>query len=150
MGLEEIKQAIDLVKKSSRADFEGEKTEEIIGRAEEFLGLKFPPSYRQFLRELGCGDIAGKEFYGIIDENFEKSSIPNAIWLTYDERKHSALPKELVLIGQSIEGYYALDISNTDDEGECPVVDWVAPEVDPTTVAPDFGTFFLDEIRQLV
>jgi hypothetical protein len=29
--------------------------------------------YRRFLEELGCGDIAGEEFFGIIGDDFVNS-----------------------------------------------------------------------------
>jgi hypothetical protein len=148
MGMVELREAFRIIENSSNADFDGEKDEALIDRAEKFLGLKFPLTYREFLRTLGCGGIKGKEFYGVIDDDFESSSVPDAIWLTDDERKSSKLDRSLVLIGQSIEGYYALDTSRMKD-GECPVIDAlpVGKSKEFEIIAPDFGTFFLNEIR---
>lgn len=148
MGMVELQEAFRIIENSTSADFDGEKEEGLIDKAEKFLGLKFPTTYREFLKTLGCGGILGKEFYGVIDEDFESSSVPDAIWLTNDERKSSNLASSLVLIGQSIEGYYALDTARMKD-GECPVVD-ALPVGNPEefeVIAPDFGTFLLDEIR---
>jgi hypothetical protein len=64
----------------------------LVLKAESALGLKFPPTYRKFLLEYGCGNIFGMEFYGVVDDNFINSSIPDAIWITLNERKTSNLP----------------------------------------------------------
>jgi hypothetical protein len=148
MGMAELQEAFRIIENSSTADFDGKKDEALIDSAENFLGLKFPLTYREFLRTLGCGGIKGKEFYGVIDDDFESSSIPDAIWLTDNERKTSNLSKSLVLIGQSIEGYYALDTARMKN-GECPVVDAlpVGKPEEFEVIASDFGTFFLNEIR---
>jgi hypothetical protein len=55
------------------ADVVGERPEALVDPAEQTLGLRFPPSYRAFVRELGAGDAGGEEFYGVIDD-FENST----------------------------------------------------------------------------
>lgn len=46
-------------------DFFGGASEEDIRNAEEMLGLKFPQSYREFLKEYGSGGICGVEILGV-------------------------------------------------------------------------------------
>lgn len=152
MSMNDLHKAIRLVKKKGSGDFEGSKPLTLVQSAEKRLGAKFPPTYREFLLRLGCGDIGGREFYGIINENFDNSSIPNAIWLTLDERKISNLDPKLILISDSLEGYYALDTSHINESGECPVVDWIpnVPKTELEIVAPDFGKFFLDLIQEVM
>jgi len=58
----------------SLADYEAAR--ELVVQAEEALGSRFPHSYRSFVGELGAGDIAGEEFYGVIDDNFDSSGVP--------------------------------------------------------------------------
>ncbi|CAG9001018.1 MAG: hypothetical protein CENE_03026 [Candidatus Celerinatantimonas neptuna] len=131
-------------------DFEGEKDIALIEKAELALNLKFPPSYRIFLKTLGCGDIEGLEFYGLIDGNFESSSVPNAIWLTLYERKASALPDHLVLIYGVDDGtFYAVDTKITGLNGENPIVRYRADGV-TEKVADSFGSFLLSELKTIL
>lgn len=152
MGMEELNNAYELIKKNEGGFFKGQIEESLIVKAENFLGIKFPKTYRFFLKQSGCGSFRSKEFYGISTNNFENSSVPNGIWLTNDERKKTNLDKDLILIGQSIEGYYALDISKMDKNGECPVVDWHAGanRNNLEVIAEDFGSYFLNEINEVV
>ena len=72
---------------AAHGDFEEAKPETLIAAAERALEIKFPPSYRKFLLTFGCVDINGSEIYGVIDDNFENSAVPNGIWLTLNERQ---------------------------------------------------------------
>lgn len=148
MSFEDLEAAFDLINENG-GDFEGEKDEALIAKAEKALGLVFPPSYRKFLSKLGCGDIEGLEFFGLIGSDFENSSVPNAIWLTLDERK-SGLPDNLILIYAAGDGtYYALDTSQVDSERECQVVSYdVNGKIAP--VACDFGAFLLSELQTVL
>jgi len=151
VGVVELEEALRLIEGNAGGFFKGEIPEELIAKAELFLGVKFPESYKVFLRKKGCGSFLSKEFYGISSDKFENGSVPNSIWLTGDERKTSKLNHGLVLIGQSFEGYYALDTSRIKDN-ECPVVDAlpVGNSADFETVATDFGTFFLKQVQEVL
>ncbi|QHT52752.1 SMI1/KNR4 family protein [Serratia liquefaciens] len=71
MSLNDMKNAIDIINgKIDEADFDGPKDDALIKSAEKVLGLSFPITYRFFLENLGCGDIAGQEFYGLIKSDF--------------------------------------------------------------------------------
>lgn len=152
MSMSELLQAFDLAEANSGdADFDGPKDEKLIRSAEQALGLSFPTTYREFLLRLGCGDIMGLEFYGVINGDFENSSIPDAIWLTLDQRKSSSLPLNLVLIAETGEGgYYALDIQETSTE-ESEVVEWTpGTGASLESVSSDYGAFFLERITSVV
>ena len=152
MGMTELNNAYELIKNNKGGFFKGQIDENIIVKAENFLEIKFPKTYRFFLKQSGCGSFRSKEFYGISSNNFENSSVPNGIWLTHDERKNGNLDKDLILIGQSIEGYYALDTSKMDKNGECPVVDWYAgaDRNNLEIIAEDFGIYFFNEINEII
>ncbi len=93
--MNELEQAIRLIdQNAASADFEGPKSEELVRLAEGALGLTLPPTYREFVRRQGCGDIAGEEFYGVIKDDFENSTVPNGIWLTLNERRTANLSEE--------------------------------------------------------
>ena len=132
-------------------DFEGVKSEHLVAAAEGVLGIKFPPSYRLFLLEMGCGDINGLEIYGVINDKFENSTVPNGIWLTLNERKNIGLDRAYILIGDGGDGtYYALNTSNVNGSGECPVVRLSNDGKENEPVANSFGTYLLDAVKALV
>lgn len=101
---------------------EGASEEKIIS-AEKYLGVKFPESYKHFLKKYGECTIDCFEIYGITkDGDFVNGGIPNGIWLTMEERKAIDLPEELVIVYDTgMEFFFCLDMSEMKD-GECPVV----------------------------
>lgn len=96
MGMSELNQEIRLMETNSNLlDALGPRPEVLIEQAEAALNLRFPPSYRSFLKRYGTCAFGGSEYYGIVDDDFVNSSIPNGIWLTLVERKSSDLPSSL-------------------------------------------------------
>ncbi len=150
MSLDDYRIALaEVEQQGDAADFVGERPEGLIAEAEAALDVRFPPSYRAFVRDLGAGDIGGHEFFGVIDDEFEHSAVPNGIWLTLQERTDSDLPRSLVLVYATGDGsYYALDVGAGQDPGaeESPVVVWTpglsTSDQDPEVVASSFGEFF--------
>lgn len=97
------------------AYFVGAQPAELIERAEDALGCKFPLDYLEFVSRLGAGTFGSFEIYGLINSDFEHSAVPNAIWLTLDERRESKLPHNLLIIGDTGYGnYYVLQLSPND------------------------------------
>ena len=150
MSMEELNEGIRIVEANrSRGFFAGPRDPALITAAESALGGTFPPTYRAFLRHLGAGNFGASEFYGVIDDNFEDSEVPNGIWLTLRERTDSKLPKSFAVIGSTGDGsYYCLGLENGQ---ETPVVvldpGIPAAQQRPEVVAKDFGEFFLNEVR---
>ena len=143
-----IEKAIELILENG-GDFEGPKDLELIEKAELYLKINFPPSYKQFLSKLGCGDIEGQEFYGIINDDFENSCIPDAVWLTMSERQQG-LSEDLIIIGASGYGtYFALDTSKKNDAGENPVIEYMSG-CETRYIADSFGEFLLSEINSVL
>ncbi|MFZ5635878.1 MAG: SMI1/KNR4 family protein [Pseudomonadota bacterium] len=153
MSMGDLERALDLiVANMDRADFEGQKSEEIIASAEAALGVHFPATYRAFLSKCGCGDFAGHEFYGIIGDDFYNSGVPDAVWITLKEREESGLPNHLVVVYDQGDGaYYALDCFGSNVSGESPVVVWVPGASRKgdrlEVVAEDFGGLLLEKIQ---
>ena len=147
MGIEKYHRARELIAKAGGGDFVGPKPESLVARAEAALGLRFPPSYRQFLLELGAGDIAGFEVYGLIDDDFEDARVPDAIALTLEARK-SGLDARYILIGTLGDGSHdCLDSGHPDASGEVPVVQLSSEYEDPVTLADSFGEYLLVEVQ---
>ncbi|MCZ7567371.1 MAG: SMI1/KNR4 family protein [Ardenticatenaceae bacterium] len=133
-------------------DFIGPRPESLVRTAEQALGVTFPPTYRRFLLEYGAGGFGSSEIYGVIDENFEESSIPDAIWYTLTERKEVNLPNGLVVIyAVGDGGLYCLDLqSKKVDEAPVVVYEPGLPNEEQfyEVVAKDFGEFLLDLVQR--
>lgn len=149
MGMAEVERAVVSARGHSKSFFAGPRGEALVATAEAALGVELPPSYRRFVVELGAGSVGAREFYGVIDDDFVESSVPDGIWLTLSERKQLSLPKPLVIVGEDgMGGYYVLDTSQRDAVGESPVVIWTPGGAGLEVVAPDFGTFFLRAVEE--
>jgi hypothetical protein len=154
MSMHDYERAVALIRaNASRSDFDGRKDVALIEAAESAVGVRFPPTYRRFLLEYGCGNIAGREFYGIIDENFEDSGIPDGVWLTVRMRREAQLPRQLILVAETGDGgYYAIDTSRIIGASEPPVVLWWpnlgAATDKPQEISPDFGSFLYEQVAQ--
>lgn len=153
MSMADYEEALALIQEHrDDADFAGPRDDQLIGAAEAALGLTFPPTYHRFVRELGAGGIGSEEVYGIIDNNFIQSSVPNGVWLTLRVRSRSKLPNAMIIVYHMGEGAYAvLDTAQVSSVGECPVVVW-EPGVDTgdelEVIASDFGEFLLTIVKE--
>lgn len=135
------------------ADFVGECSTELIKMAEEKIGLRFSGLYLDYLLTFGAGNFGTQEIYGIINNDFEHSSVPDAIWYTLTERREINLPKNLLVIYDTgSDELFCLDFNKQDINGEPEVVSFV-PGVELkyqeyNVVANDFGDFLLDLVNQ--
>ncbi|MBU8595460.1 cell wall assembly protein [Shouchella clausii] len=156
MSVETYQKAKEIIMNEEEiADFVGGRTDELISLAEEKLGLKFTGLYLDYLKTFGAGNFGAQEIYGIIDADFENSSVPDAIWYTLTERKEIRLPDNLLVIYDTgSDELFCLDFNQSDDNGEPKVVSLV-PGVDIESqtyeiIANDFGDFLLDLVKQEV
>ncbi|MBO0836355.1 MAG: SMI1/KNR4 family protein, partial [Actinobacteria bacterium] len=79
------------------ADFgSGVQGEEIVA-VEHYLGVKFPASYREFLKRVGWCSFGGREFYGITPGGVTATSVPSVVFATRSERQHG-LPESFLVI----------------------------------------------------
>jgi antitoxin YobK len=149
MSIEKYQEALKIIQATGLGDFEGPKPETLVTSAEATLGVTFPPSYRRFLLDLGCGSFKGFEVYGLIDDRFENSSVPNGIWLTLSERC-TGLDPAYVLIGEGGDGtLLGLDTGRLANSGEAPVVRLSVNGNEAEPVAASFGEYFLEAIQRL-
>lgn len=147
--MEELLKAYDLIENNPDSDFEGKKDKKLILKAQEILGLTFPPSYFDFLQNYGCGDAGGFEIYGIINDNFEKNSVPDAIGVTLSERKINNLDSHLIIVAASDEYFYCIDTSIKNSDNESPVRE-ILPNLnicDCNVVADSFGKFLFNMLN---
>ena len=152
MSMNDLEQAIQLLEAGAiEADFIGPQPEYRIRLAEKILGLSLPPTYRQFLQRLGLGGIGGVEFFGLIQDDFENSGIPDAIWLTLKRRREWAAPHAYIFVSETGDGGdYVIDTSQVNIDGDSPVLEcWAATEAaeNGMFVAEDFGAFLLGKAQ---
>ena len=150
MSSQDYEKARDLIEDAGGGDFEGSKPESLVAKAESALGLKFPPSYKQFLIEMGCGDINGFEVYGIIDDNFENSSIPNGIWMTLKQRNAIGLDHKYVIVGEGGDG--TLNVIDTGEtiEAENPVIRLSIDGKLSQRMNDSFGSYLLEQVESVL
>lgn len=149
MSMADYQRARAIIRQNrSKGRFAGERPEQLVQKAELTLGVRFPPTYRQFLLDYGAGNFGPVEFYGVIDEDFENSSTPDGVWYTLTERTQADLPRDLIVVGDTGTGeLYCLDLSTGD--GPVVVVDPASDMAYREQVAPDFGAFLLQRIQQV-
>ncbi len=151
VGMQDVTTAlnsVDLIQ--GRKRFVGPRDAGLIRAAEDALGVQFPPTYRAFLERLGAGSIRGREVYGVIDADFQESTIPDGIWLTLRERQDSELPKSLVIVHWRwrLRGDRYLQTADSEN----PMVPWhpgvSTRDEELEEVSNDFGQFFLELVRE--
>jgi hypothetical protein len=147
----EILDTVDaLIKKyAAEVNTSGPKDEVLIARAESFLGVKFPPSFREFLQRWGALGFGPEEIYGVTGENFEEGRVPNGIWFTAQQRKFGLPTVFVVVVNADGDQYFCIDTSQNGLDGESPIVIWdVASQTVIGTKSPSFGDFLLTRLRE--
>lgn len=154
MSLQTYLKAVEILENNKeKCSFIGPRSEELVKAAEEALNIKFSELYRKFLKTYGAGNFGSNEIYGIIDDDFENSSIPDAIWYTLTERREVDLPKSLLVIYDTgSDELFCLDFSRLNEKSEPAVVSYI-PGVNPNNqkyevIAADFGDFLWNLIGE--
>lgn len=134
------------------AYFVGPKSENLILEVEKVLNLKLPTDFIKFIKNYGAGSILGNEFYGVIDDNFYDSSIPNFVWLTLQSRKEYDFPENFAVVAESVEGnYIILDCSSYDEETNL-VLEWIPSlpiEIqEMNVVAKSYAQFLFETLQE--
>ncbi|WP_084187251.1 SMI1/KNR4 family protein [Andreprevotia chitinilytica] len=133
-------------------DSSGEKPLSLIDEAQRYLGVVFPPSYVEFLMRWGTLDFGPNEYYGVIDQDFDNSGVPDAVWFTMTERVGRGFPPHLIVV-RNIDGdeYHCLDTTNYDADGECPVVVWDCPSHGVSRKKADrFSQYLLQDLKDFI
>lgn len=156
MSMQAYEEAKELVKELLQkthgiSTFVGPRSETLINLAQDRLSVKFPEAYRRFLLEYGAGGVGSFEIYGVVNDNFENSGIPDMVWLTLKGRKEWDLPRFLLPIYDLGDGeLFCLDL-RTQEGDEARVVGYTpgysSPEQSLDTVAEDFGKLLLNLIH---
>lgn len=151
MSLETYQNArAKILNNSEKSFFVGPRSDELISLAEEKLGLKFTGFYLDFLKSFGAGNFGSQEIYGIIGDDFENSSVPDAIWYTLTERREVNLPSNLLIIYDTGSGeLFCLDFNHREEPNVVQYIPGVeSNEQTFEVIANDFGDFLLDLVNK--
>jgi antitoxin YobK len=153
MSFKDYEKALKLIETGKEITcFIGGASDILIKNAEKRLNLSFSKIYKDFLLRFGAMSFGTEEFYGIVNENFDNSRIPDAIWYTLEERKKVNLPDHLlVFYDTGSEELFCLDFNKLNFDGEPKVVVFV-PGVDLQyqsyeVISNDFGEFLLQKVK---
>ncbi|MFI0848475.1 SMI1/KNR4 family protein [Mesorhizobium sp. IMUNJ 23232] len=150
MSMVDLDEALKIIAENAdQAWFAGPRDETLILSAEHVLAGRLPPTYRAFVSSLGAGNFGALEVYGVIDQEFGASTVPNGVWLTLNERRENGLPSEYAIIGSSGDGgWYCVELGDQ----ESPVfLHWAGAAPEPRQhIATDFGAFFLNGVREQI
>jgi hypothetical protein len=120
----------------------------VIANAEARLGVRFPASYRAFLREFGWGGIPPLDIFGLGKDVPQYLDVVAMNEELRTERPPK-MPAHLVAFAEDGGGNaYCLDTQRMRGD-ECPVVFWSHEEGQrqvPMEMAPDFGEWLLDTV----
>ncbi|MEL7088047.1 MAG: SMI1/KNR4 family protein [Pseudomonadota bacterium] len=154
MGVEQYREALDLLDQNGiKVLVRFPAAPELVEEAETRLGHRFPPSYRLMLEEFGLLLYKGTEINGIGKAGLSPDSKNNVVSLTASGRETGDLSDKMVRFMSSGYGpYFVLDCSEADAAGEAPVYELslAGQAGEKTKVAPDFGTFLLNEVKASV
>lgn len=148
MSIKELEQALSIIDDNPEDSFfVGVRGDDLILEAESILELKFPPTYKRFLKTLGAGNIAGQEFYGVINNDLIDSTVPDGVWFTLSTREEYGLPDDMIVIGSIDDGtYIVLNAHKDNSELEADVLEWHPETEEEYLIADDFGTYLLEKI----
>ena len=143
-AIEIIEQNKSKVKKFAEEKIYLQKNE-AIDKIESVLGIKFPRSYRDFLKRFGVLEISNEGAYSL---DFS-GDYNNIVCVNIDDHKTNHklnFPETFVPIYDLGNGEkYCLDTAQMNEEGECPVVGWYYGRME--ILYEDFGEFFLDVVE---
>ena len=130
-------------------DFAGAQSPEKIDAAEQLLGVQFPPDYRRFLLEFGCGGVDSEEFIGLGGDDHL-----SVVKLTKRLRDRSNRPPDnlLPVRADGFGNYDCIDFNRPAPNGEYCVVQWSHEggiEQHHELLATSYGEWF-ESILQLI
>lgn len=150
MSMADLQEALRLIAgNASRGFFAGPRDPALVAAAERALGGDLSPTYGEFVKKLGAGNFGTFEIYGVVDDEFEDSSVPNGVWLTLNERRENGLSSKLIIVGSTGDGDYYCIEQRGGEESPVIVCQTGVPleRQHGEEVAQDFGEFLLYRVR---
>ncbi|WP_151478509.1 SMI1/KNR4 family protein [Streptomyces albicerus] len=150
-AVEASERVIRLVRENEDISHHGDGcTQAMVERAEQEMGLTFPPSYRRLLEEFGTWDVPPAEFPGVYRTPAMGDVLLGTVEHTLDDRAAEGLPHHfMVIMHDDVWNVIVLDTSRPDRDGEYPVYAWHPEGRDVLEqVGDNFGSFALEECRR--
>lgn len=125
-----------------------------VADAERSLGVRFPESYRVFLKSFGWGRFGHEEFYGLGSDLPKDLNHLDLVKVTLSERLEFEphMPPHLIpVMADGAGNHFCLDTSNLLGN-ESPIVFWDHDEgenQDPEVVASSFDRWLVDILDEL-
>ncbi|MCL2474555.1 MAG: SMI1/KNR4 family protein [Chloroflexi bacterium] len=151
MSYQNFEKALELAKQCEFYMVKGERSGEVVAKAEELVGFKFSKQNFEFFKKTGYLSFSGNEFYGICKDDFSGSYTGCSVEATLQDRKEYNLPPQWLTIYFFDDGYMGyLDYGQLNEDGEPPVImaiyngdEYVVTE----KVAEDLGDFILQLVE---
>jgi len=125
-------------------DFGDGTTDDWIEKAELALGVKFPVSYKWWLKNYGGGEILGEEIFSIYEMDFEEVVGGDVVKMTKLYRSRG-FDKDSIVISVTDRGeVFYLKTSEMNDFNDCPV----ALNITGATYAKNFIDFLQKRIDE--
>ena len=109
------------------ASFGNGISDEWIDKAEQRLGVKFPPSYVWWLKNYRGGEIDGDEIYSVYAREFGSVAGGDVVYQNMLDRKQGWATADQLMIQRNDQGEdFYFDLSQQGDDGEAPVYEMSA------------------------
>lgn len=122
-----------------KGDFIGEVSSENITRAEEKLGVNFPPQYKEFVKKYGSGGICGVDILGVEGEDYA------SVVESTERYRELGLPKKYIVVENVDEFVYCL---NTVDKYN--IVRWDAISKQERNRYENFSEYLQDSFQEAI
>ncbi len=155
MSYRNFEKAIDLIdvnKKFLKKIYP--QKEETIMLAEKELGVKLPPSYREFLKKYGVLDFRTMDIYGIWKETFDGGCFDIVQNTLENLREYNTFHHYIIIY--NVDSFYCvLDTSEVNTDGECTVKGGYGlflpdENIEIEEKYEDFGDFLLNYVQKQI
>lgn len=130
--------------------FTGGVEDDKLQLAEQFLNVRFPESYKWFLKKYGAGEIAGTNIMGIEkdEEDIERFTVVYATKKAIN--KYVSIKKGFIVIEYLEDEAMCLD-TNRMEKGECPVVSCITHgQGESEDVYKNFADYILQQLENAI
>lgn len=134
--------------------FTGTVDDSTIKEFEAILGVPFPKSYKEFIKEYGALSFCGNTYYGITGKGKNEKKIPCVLFVTQNFREQGDISDKMIIIKSSGYGpLFSIDTETIGTSGE-PVI--VETELSfkrdgiKKIVADNYGEFILKSISEAI
>ena len=116
-----------------------------IEKAQNRLGIKFPPSYVWWLKNYNGGEINGEEVFSIYEIDFDSVVGGDIVYMNELSRKNGNATNQQLIIQENDQGEsYYFNLDEVDDNGESPIY----IDINKSKYADDFLDFITKKISE--